>query len=128
MTAHDSSDDADPHFTAPDAAQRNRQTRIDRPHGPPSPHLLPSLAVIRELLDVLEDEEVDYAAFCAQVQEHAAIASRILGLANSAVSGSRRAIGLQHAVALIGLGRVRRILESLQGRVEAEDARMMAES
>ncbi|MEZ6126761.1 MAG: HDOD domain-containing protein [Planctomycetaceae bacterium] len=102
------------------------QRRLDERHELPAPFLLPSLKKLRPMMEMTHREDLDFGEFAAVVEQEAEVASRILREARSIAAGrDYRVDGVQHAVAMIGMSRVRRILETLTENVlEAESPQL----
>ncbi len=85
-------------------------------HQIPAPHLL--LNVPQETLDgvlrLLDDDDVDFVKLARSIEAHAALAAIIIREVNSVTVGNHQPIeSIRHAIALLGLRRIRESLESV---------------
>lgn len=103
----------------------NLNRRIDGPHKGPEPVVEFRIA---ELLRMLDRDDVDFRQFSAALAGNKRAAERILRTVQSIAFGRYRSIeSLQHAVALIGLRRVRASLVQLRQHEQPSAATTDAE-
>lgn len=94
------------------ASRVNR--RIDQPQEVGAPVQLPAFLELQKLMNAIADEEVDFAEFCVALRDVPQVKSMIFRDARSIVAGRvNRIENLKHAVAMLGLNKVRAILEHL---------------
>lgn len=94
--------------------------RKDEAQGLNPPHFqpLPSLREVQSLIDLLRNEEVDFELLSAEFAGCPGIEPLMLQAANAVGVGMVREINsLRHAVAILGLNRVRAILFAVQDDV-----------
>jgi len=99
--------------------------RFDKQHPSiPTPYTLPDHRVLAALLELTNRHDLDYASFCREAQNEVAITSQIMRAARAIRAGRENGVeDLRHAVAIIGLRRVRSILESMSHQGDADNRR-----
>lgn len=98
-----------------DSRPGNRiKRRIDRPQELGPPVQLPAFRELQKLMSAIADENVDFTEFCTALRDVPQVKKVILRDAHSALSGRvNRIENLKHAVAMLGLNKVRAILAQL---------------
>lgn len=96
------------------------ERRHDVPHGIPAPHSSPvSRADVQAVLQVLQDEDVDYDTIAAALEGRPGIASLLQRLASSIGLGAGQPVrSMRHALAILGLQRIRSTVASLSRGAE----------
>ncbi|MEP3482256.1 MAG: HDOD domain-containing protein [Fuerstiella sp.] len=88
--------------------------RIDQPERLSAPYQLPAFRDLERLSNAIRDEEVDFTKFCETLGEVPQVKNLILRDARSILAGSGSRIETtRHAVAMLGLRRIRLMLSQL---------------
>ena len=96
------------------------ERRRDEAHAVKPPHFqtLPSLGEVQLLIDLTFNEDVDFEVLAAEVAARASIKALVFRAANGIGIGAVREIrSLRHALAILGLARVRELLYALRSDV-----------
>lgn len=106
---------ADMHGPAVDAKKNTKKhRRIDQAERLSAPHQLPAFQDLQRLSNAIRDEEVDFTKFCETLGEVPQVKNLILRDARSILAGSGNRIEtVRHAVAMLGLRKIRMMLNQL---------------
>lgn len=99
------------------------QRRIDQPQQLAPPHQLPAFRDLQMLINAIQDEEVDFAQFCVVLGDVPHVKKLILRDAQSILAGrTNRIENLKHAVAMLGLRKIRLMLAQLAEPYERQSS------
>lgn len=88
--------------------------RFDEKHDDPATPARSKKRIIRQLMEMVYREDVDYSRFCEVAEGEPVVKAEILRTARVICAGrGNRVSDLRHAIAIIGLKRVQNILGSL---------------
>lgn len=93
--------------------------RFDNKHQVPAPHTLPDFRVLQALTELTNIDDLDYEEFCQAAETEPVIIHRIMRAARAIRAGRENGVEeLRHAIAIIGLRRVKEILEKISRDVQ----------
>jgi HD-like signal output (HDOD) protein len=96
-------------------------------HDIPAPHFStqPSREDLQELLELVQTDEVDFDDIVQKLENRGLISATLIRTANSIGVGSiHQARSLKHALAILGLRRIREVLRALLDDSDKERARI----
>lgn len=97
-----------------DTTGKKFNRRIDQPERLTAPHQLPAFQDLQRLMNAIQDEEVDFTNFCDALTDVPQVKKLILRDARSILAGrGNRIETVKHAVAMLGLRRIRLMLSQL---------------
>ncbi|WP_437227748.1 HDOD domain-containing protein [Planctomicrobium sp. SH661] len=102
------------------------EIRKDVSHDLSAPHFpfQPSLEDVNIVIDIASDDDVSFELIATVMQSRPAIAMAMIKTANSASFGAPRQIrSLRHALALMGLHRIRNLLAEMKMEAQSERSR-----
>lgn len=106
---------ANEYETAVEAKKNTKvKHRIDQAERLSAPHQLPAFQDLQRLSNAIEDEEADFKKFCETVGEVPQVKNLIFRDARSILAGrGSRIETIRHAVAMLGVRRIRGMLAQL---------------
>ena len=100
--------------TGKESAEKKMNLRIDQPEQLAAPYQLPAFRELQKLMDAIKDEEGDFTNFCDAVGDVPQVKKLILRDAGSILSSrGNRIDSIKHAVAMLGVRRIRSMLNEL---------------
>jgi len=103
------------------------ERRHDRPHELASPHfsMHPLLADVQEMIEMCQDDHLPLQELARFMGQRPIVEATILRAANSVLIGSSRQVqSVRHALVLMGMERVRTLLDELKQIAMEERARI----
>lgn len=105
----------------PESKGKKVHRRIDQAERLAAPHQLPAFRDLQRLMNAIQDEEVDFTKFCDVLGDVPQVKNLILRDARSILSGrGNRIETVKHAVAMLGLRKIRLMLNQLAEPYEGE--------
>lgn len=103
------------------------EMRHDSPQPVKAPHFQTSISAadLQRLILMANDDNIDYRVLARAMEPHSAVLLMLHRTANSVSYGiARQPDSIQHALAILGLDRVRALLHSLRDTLSPDHSRV----